>query len=397
MLLQGYKVVELATYIAGPAACCMMGDWGADVVKIEALTGDPIRFVRPPYDPELPDIPPNFEIDNHGKKSIALDISRPEGRQIVEELLADADVFVTSFREGSLARAGLGFEAMRTLNPRLVCANVSGYGLRGPGAEMNAFDLTAFWSRSGLALQGFPPDSLPANVRPGWGDHITAVTLALGIMTALLERAKTGEGRVVEASLLTAALYVGSYDIVEFLRRGQLMPNLSRAASDVAAFYQSQDGRWFSFFPRNPERDWATIFTAANRLDLIGDPRFTTAQGRGDHARELKEALDAGFGRTSIAAIGETFTDGGVTWSLLNTIPEAVEDPLVAASGSFIEFDDRRGGTLRTPGAPVRFPGADLHPPGSAPTIGEHTEDVLRHLGRDDAAIAALRRAGVIR
>jgi crotonobetainyl-CoA:carnitine CoA-transferase CaiB-like acyl-CoA transferase len=262
MLLQGYKVVELATYIAGPAACCMMGDWGADVVKIEALTGDPIRFVRPPYDPELPDIPPNFEIDNHGKKSIALDISRPEGRQIVEELLADADVFVTSFREGSLARAGLGFEAMRTLNPRLVCANVSGYGLRGPGAEMNAFDLTAFWSRSGLALQGFPPDSLPANVRPGWGDHITAVTLALGIMTALLERAKTGEGRVVEASLLTAALYVGSYDIVEFLRRGQLMPNLSRAASDVAAFYQSQDGRWFSFFPRNPERDWATIFTA---------------------------------------------------------------------------------------------------------------------------------------
>jgi len=159
MLLQDYKVVELGTYIAGPAAACIMGRWGAEVIKIEGLEGDAIRWVRPIY---KPDIPPNFEIDNHGKRSVAIDFSKPEGRQLVLDLVRDADVFVTSFRASSLARAGLDYDSLHALNPKLVYGSVSGYGLQGPGADKNAFDLTAFWSRSGLALQSFPADASEA-------------------------------------------------------------------------------------------------------------------------------------------------------------------------------------------------------------------------------------------
>jgi crotonobetainyl-CoA:carnitine CoA-transferase CaiB-like acyl-CoA transferase len=374
-----------------------MGDWGAEVVKVEGLTGDPIRWVRPPYKAESPDIPPNFEIDNHGKKSIAVDISKPEGRDVVLELLRTADVFVTSLREASLARAGLNFDVVRKLNPALVFASVSGYGLKGPGASMNAFDLTAFWSRSGLALQFFPPDAMPSGVRPGVGDHITGLTLALGIMAALVERARTGKGRVVEASLLAAGLYVGSYDIAEFMRRGAVMPSQSRASADSASFYQSQDGRWFSYYPNNPEHDWMTIFAAANRRDMIDDARFATPNGRRENARDLKLALDAGFGGAPMAAIAETFNAGGLTWSEMSTLPEVVSDPLVAATGCFIDFDDGQDGTLRVPGPPVRFPDVEPRRAGPVPTIGQHTEEILLGLGRDDNAIAALRREGVVR
>jgi len=394
MLLQGYKVVELATYIAGPAAANIMGDWGAEVVKIEALTGDPIRWVRPLY---KPDIPPNFEIDNHGKRSISLDISKPEGRDIVLELARDADVFITSFREASLERAGLATATLQALNPRLVIGNVSGYGLQGPAAGVNAFDLTAFWSRSGLALQSFPPGAMPAGVRPGVGDHITALCLALGIMTALLERTQTGKGRVVETSLLSAGLYVGSYDIVEYMRRGEVMPASPRATSDAAAWFESQDGRWFSYFPSYPDKDWATIFTAANRADLVGDPRFFTPEGRVENGRLMKETLDAGFATMPMARIGEILTAGAVVWGVFNTIPEVVEDPVVQATGSFIEFEDGEGGVLETPGAPLRFPGIEPRVHGPVPTIGQHTDEVLTSLGRDSATIDALRRAGVVR
>lgn len=394
MLLQGYKVVELGSYIAGPAAAATLGRWGAEVVKIEGLTGDPIRWVRPIY---KPDIPPNFELDNYGKRSIALDFSKPAGREIVLDLVRDADVFVTSFRAASLAKAGFDFASLHALNPRLVYGSVSGYGLQGPGANQNAFDLTAFWSRSGLALQCFPADAMPANVRPGVGDHLTGLTLTLAILAGLLDREKTGVGRLVETSLLANGLYVGSYDLIEHMRRGEGAPNLSRAQADATPFYRSGDGRWFAFFPNHPERDWPAIFAAAGLAEMAGDPRFATAEGRRDNGAAMKAALDAGFARQSFAEIGDSLSAAGVTWSGLATLPEVLDDPYVAAVGAFVDMDDGQGGRLPTPGPPIRFPGVELGPVGATPTLGQHTDEVLAELGRDPRTIAELRSAGVVR
>ncbi|MDB5444966.1 MAG: fatty acid-CoA racemase [Phenylobacterium sp.] len=394
MLLQGYKVVELGTYIAAPAAAATLGRWGAEVIKIEGLEGDPIRWVRPIY---RPDIPPNFELDNYGKRSIALDFAKPEGREIVLDLVRDADVFVTSFRASSLAKAGFDFDSLHALNPKLVYGSVSGYGLQGPGADKNAFDLTAFWSRSGLALQSFPPDAMPSNVRPGIGDHLTALTLTLGVVTALLEREKTGVGRLVETSLLANGLYVGSYDLIEHMRRGEGLPNQSRAAADSTPFYRSGDGRWFAFFPNHPQRDWPAIFAAANVPELAHDARFNTVEGRRDNGQAMKAALDAGFASRPMAEIAESLTASGITWSGLANLPEVLADPYVEAVGALIDVDDGEGGVLPTPGPPIRFPGVELGVAGLVPTIGQHTDEVLRELGRDAATIAGLKAARVVR
>jgi crotonobetainyl-CoA:carnitine CoA-transferase CaiB-like acyl-CoA transferase len=394
MLLQGYKVVELATFIAGPAAAGMMGDWGADVIKIEGLTGDAIRWVRP----ELrPDIPPNFEIDNHGKRAIALDYSKPEGRAIVLDLIRNADVFVTSVRQSSLARAGFDFATLHQLNPGLVYASVSGYGLEGPAAELNAFDLTAFWSRSGIGGQMFRPNEMPSSAPIGVGDHVTAISLALGVMTALLERSKSGKGRLVEASLLRTGVYAGSYAISEYARRAVTLPPQSRAEAETTGFFQSQEGRWFSFYPNNPARDWPTVFAAANRSEWEDDPRFSTAEGRNANNRALKDALDTAFSERPMTAIAEVLNERGLTWSPVQSVADVIEDPFVAAAGCFISVDDGAGGEFQVAGPPVRFPGEASRRAGIVPRVGEHTDELLLELGRTEAEIRALKSAGVVR
>jgi crotonobetainyl-CoA:carnitine CoA-transferase CaiB-like acyl-CoA transferase len=394
MLLQGYKIIELATFIAGPAAAGMMGDWGADVVKIEGLNGDAIRWVRPEIRPE---IPPNFEIDNHGKRAISLDYSKPEGRAIVLDLVKDADVFITSVRQSSLARAGFDFESLHQLNPKLVYASVSGYGLEGPGAELNAFDLTAFWSRSGIGAQIFRSDEMPSTSPIGVGDHVTAISLALGVMTALLEREKTGEGRMVEASLLRTGVYAGSYAIAEYARRGVSLLPQSRAGADSTGFFRSQDGRWFAFYPNNPAKDWPTLFAAADKSEWENDPRFATLQGRAANGRLLKDALDVAFAARPMAVIADILNDRGLTWSPVQSVAEVIDDPLVASAGCFIAVDDGEGGEFRVAAPPVRFPGAETARAGAVPRIGEHTDELLRELGRDETQITALKAAGVVR
>jgi crotonobetainyl-CoA:carnitine CoA-transferase CaiB-like acyl-CoA transferase len=181
------------------------------------------------------------------------------------------------------------------------------------------------------------------------------------------------------------------------MRRGEGAPSQSRAAADSAQFFVSADARWFAFFPTYPQKDWPAVFAAAGRPELAQDPRFAAAEGRQANARAMKDALDAGFAMQPMAAIDAALTASGVTWSMLRNLPEVVADPYAEACGAFIDVDDGEGGRLRTPGPPVRFPGADLGVSGEVPTIGQHTEAVLRELGRDDEEIAALRDAEVVR
>ena len=204
--LQGVRVVELGVWIAGPAASGVLGDWGADIVKIEPLSGDPSRLFRRMLSLTRDDNP-IFELDNRNKRGIALDVSTAEGRAIVLDLVRDADVFVTNARAESVARAGLDYESLRAINPRIVYGQITGYGLEGPEADRPGFDIAAYWARSGLAHLHTPDDGEPPILRGGVGDHSTGVAFAGAIAAALFHRERTGEGQMVSTSLFRQGVY----------------------------------------------------------------------------------------------------------------------------------------------------------------------------------------------
>ena len=211
MLLEGLKVVEMATWVAGPGCAAILADWGAEVVKVESPDGDATRA----YYPDTAESPGNpiFALENRGKKGVVLDISRHAGRQALITLLRQADIFVTNVRPGSLQRLGLDYESLKGECPRLIYAAVTGYGLQGPEANVPAFDITAFWTRSGAARAMIPTDQEPFPSRPGFGDHVTALATVSAVLAAVHERGATGRGRLVETSLIRAGAYAIGWDL----------------------------------------------------------------------------------------------------------------------------------------------------------------------------------------
>ncbi|HEX2818464.1 MAG TPA: CoA transferase, partial [Phenylobacterium sp.] len=199
MLLKGLKVVEFASYIAAPGAACMLGDWGADVIKVERPGGDSMRHVFADVKSEL-NGNPTFDLDNRGKRAVVLDVGKPEGREALARLAATADVFITNVRPAALKRAGLDEATLRAANPRLVYTIVTGYGLEGPDAHKPGFDVTAFWARAGVANMTAPKGQDPFILRSGFGDHITTLATVSATLAALYEREQTGQGRLVATS-----------------------------------------------------------------------------------------------------------------------------------------------------------------------------------------------------
>lgn len=395
-MLEGVKVVELATYIAGPAAAGLMADWGAQVTKIEAAGGDPIRWNRPPsYEGGSS---PNFEFDNRGKRSIVVDYRQPQGREVVWKLAEQADVFITSLRPGALQRAQLDYATLSKINPRLVYASVTGYGLSGPLADAAAFDVTAFWARSGLSGEMTAEGGSPPSGRPGTGDHVTALSTALGVMTALVSRQRTGHGQLVESSLLKSGAYLVGYDLAEQLRQGETIPARLRGAEGVTASqFATRSGRWVYVWMAEPDREWPLLCELAGCPDLAADPAVASLEGRAEHARRIMATLDAAFARLSFEDVAAALDRSGMMWSPVQRAAHVIEDPAALDAGCFVEVDDGAGGAFRAPAPPVRFPGAEsAAPKGPVPTPGQHTDAVLADLGYAAADIAALRGAGAV-
>ena len=229
MLLQGLKVVEFASYIAAPGAAGILADWGAEVIKVERPEGDPMRNVFGDAKSALSGNP-TFGLDNRGKRAVVLDTSKPEGREALTRLAAEADIFLTNVRPASLKRAGLDDETLRATNPRLIYAVVTGYGLEGPDAAKPGFDVTAFWSRAGVAHMHAPKGADPFILRTGVGDHTTSLATVSAILAAVYEREKTGVGRLVQTSLLATGVYTVGSDMAVQLAFGKLASNRPRNA-----------------------------------------------------------------------------------------------------------------------------------------------------------------------
>lgn len=396
MLLEGVRVIEMSTWVAGPGAAAVMADWGAQVIKVEAPTGDATRA----FAPDTPQSPGNpiFTNENRGKQGIVLDLKQPAGKEVLLRLLRQADVFITNVRPASLAKLGLDYEALRSDLPHLVYATVTGYGLVGDEADTPAFDLTAFWTATGVGRATIPEGQEPFSVRPGFGDHVTAIATVAGILAALHERASTGTGRLVEASLVRAGTYAIGWDMSTQLRYGTVTTNRPRDQRDNAAsgFFRTSDDRWVLAAARS-KSDYFAVLDALGAPELGADPRFAPPVRDPKDLAELRELIDELFAQLSLDEVCARLRSRDVIHAPLRTLAEAAESAMSRDAGCFIEVEDGWGGSFRTVAAPIRFPDGAPAVGRAAPKLGEHSVAVLEVAGYAPEQIAALLAAGAVR
>ena len=378
-MLEGVRVVEWASYVAGPSAGGMLAEWGADVIKIEPASGDPFRKGFEGLTPDGES--PMFQLDNRGKRSIVLDVHSENGIEILHRLLEQTDVFLTNVRTPVLERSGLDWGTLCQSYPKLVFAQVTGYGDDGPDRDRPGFDMAAFWARSGAAALMTPKGQDPLPLRTAFGDHMLALALVAGIMTSLFDRTRTGVGRRITTSLLRTGVFAAGSDFASLLRMGRIASTKSRyeALAPLVNYFRIGGERWICLMPRDHQTDWPKIAAVAGRNDLLDDPRFATEKSRRKHSRELIEALDEGFARRSVDDALNDLTSADLVWAPVQSAREVIDDPQVLAAQCFVDVPDGSGGSYRSPSTPATFDNFEpiLSP---APRIGEHTEEILSEL-----------------
>jgi crotonobetainyl-CoA:carnitine CoA-transferase CaiB-like acyl-CoA transferase len=398
--LDGVRVLEVANWMAGPGAAAMMADMGADVVKIEPLRGDAMR--RATRQPEVPEgqtpIDAAFQVDNRGKRSVAVALNRPEGAELVRRLAAGADVFVGNLLPDRAARYGLDAPTLLRANPRLVHATLTGYGQVGPDTRRPGYDLTAFFGRGAvLHAMSEPVNPAPPRLRPAQGDHTAALALFGSILAALRVVERTGEGQVVDVSLLSAAAWTMSSDLSGTLIDGVNPTPEGRIARPHALHggFRCADSRWILLFMPEPHW-WPRFCEAVGRPEWIEDERFASWGARKKNMPELTRLMDEVFATRPLEEWCALFDERGFIWGPASTVAEFADDEQAAADGLFPEITDGSGRSFRTVAAPVRVAGAGIAPRGPAPEIGEHTASVLGELGVPADQLAALAAEGVI-
>src|SRR5213594_2805556 len=401
MPLDGIRVIDWTIWQQGPVASLMLGDLGADVIKIEErVGGDPGRGVLKAQGLDLRDRPNlYFEANNRNKRSLTVDLKKPAGVAIVQRLAERADVFVQNFRKGVAARLGLDAATLRARNPRLVYASASGYGPEGPESGAPSFDYLGL-ARSGIMYSCGEPDDEPLAIAGGIADQMGAIMLAYGIVTALFARERTGRGQEVDASHLGSMAWLQGLGLSARLMLGRALPRQPRryATNPLWNHYRCADGQWIALSMLQPDRYWAQFSAALEIPEAASDPRFRTMLDRMMNCTDCIVLLDLVFARRPRAEWLRRLAEGGdFIYSIVNSVDDLPDDPQMVVNGYVTSFDHPTFGPTRMMGVPVRMsatPGEIRLP---APELGQHTEEILIDiLSYTWEEIARLREAEVI-
>lgn len=386
-VLKGVRVVELGLWVAGPAAAGILADWGAEVIKVEMPSGDPMRKLFSALSGSKEARCPPFDLYNRGKKSIAFDINAPDGRKMMDKLLATADVFVTNMRPQFLERAGLDPATLQARYPRLVYASLTAYGLEGPDRDAPGYDMAAFSGRSGMAERATPAGGQPPILPGGLGDNVSAMSLVSGICAALFQRERSGQGQLVATSLLRTGIYSIGMDVSSRMGLGRAAspPPRTKPQNPLMNLYSAGDGKWFWLVGAESERHWPVIARAIGRADLIEDERFKTPRDRRRNSTALVAEIDAALAKRSRDEWSEVFREQDVWWAPVNSIDEVIVDPQAVAAGAFVRVPETTGAAppeeANGVASPVDFSATPAGPAGAPPAVSADAEALLRELG----------------
>jgi crotonobetainyl-CoA:carnitine CoA-transferase CaiB-like acyl-CoA transferase len=390
-ILDNITVIECATFVTGPYATALLADLGARVIKIESPPdGDPYRYFAP--DPAFSF---NFAHLNRNKESVVLDLKAPKGKEICIELLKQADVFVENFRPGTAQRLGIGFDAMRKINPKLVYCSISAFGQSGPYAEKPGFDTLGQAMSGLLSLLSDPND--PKVMGMAVSDYVTGLSAGYGILGALLSRVNSGVGCRVETSLLQATLSFIGETAAGYLRTGNVPNRMARVKNAHAFALVCKDGRPLAIHCSVPEKFWLALLKAADRMDIAGDVRFKSRDGRRQNYEALEQELTPTFRTKNRDEWLKILEINDVPAVPLYNIAEVLDDPQVKHLGLTEELEHPKAGKLKFVGGPVHFDNMSKEASAPPPLVGEQSGKILRALGYNTEDIEALQSQGITR
>lgn len=396
--LEGVKVLELATFIAGPCCARYLADLGAEVIKVEAPNGDPLRYTavnegRPFGDAE----DTSFCLENAGKKCITLNTKTEGGRAALEKLIADADIFITNWRQSPLKRAGLDYETLKVKYPKLVMGYISGYGEKGPDKDLPGFDFTAYFARGGIMGTMYDVDSKPMTPIAGFGDHQVGLYLASGVIAALYRARETGQGDQVTVSLFHTALW----DISLFLQCNQYgdpstqFPiSQKRIANQLNVAHKTKDGKWIQIAMPRYDFHYPKFMEALGRTDLVTEEKFYPQVNLQNNLDEFYDTLDEEIGKRSLEEMVELMNNADLPYAVCQTWDQILTDPQAWGSDALAKVTFPNGEERTMVRTPVMFAQTELPPYERGAFLGEHTKEVLAGLGYSEEQVEAMIAAG---
>jgi formyl-CoA transferase len=395
--LAGLRVLDLASFIAAPVAATVLGDYGADVVKIEPPgSGDPNRTIVSLASYPKSEVNYPWEMDSRGKRSIVIDLKSDAGRSVLHALVRSADVLITNTPIAAREKLETTYAALAPLNPRLIYASFTGYGERGPDRDQLGFDSTAFFARSGLLDCNRWEGQPPGVAMPGQGDRVSGMSLLAGILLALVRRAQTGRGSEVTSSLLANGLWSNGVGAQAALLGAFLPPRppRDRPRSALTNLYRTRDDRWIQLTIVQEDKMWRPFLAAVGRPDIVDDPRFANTTDRRKNSADLVAILDPLFAGHDYATWHERLLTAGVPFGLIGRLQDLAEDPQAVACGAVVETENPR--MPRSLAAPFAITGVAPRSPGPAPALGSDTDRILQEAGFDASDIARLRSCGAV-